>query len=58
MLTKIAEQIREEGKAEGGHEAKHEYSRRMLEKGYPIEDICDITGLSREEVEKLKGSKT
>ena len=26
----------------------------MLDKGYPIEDICDITGLTRVEVEGLR----
>ncbi len=50
MLTKIADQIREEG----SHKAKREDASRMLDKGYPIEDICDITGLSREEVEGLR----
>ena len=44
----------EEGEKKGKQEAKLEYARRMLEKGYPIEDVCEITGLSRAEVEKLK----
>lgn len=35
-------------------EGKLEDARRMLMKGYSIEDIMYITGLSREEIEKLK----
>ena len=44
----------EEGEKKGKQEAKLEDARRMLEKGYPIEDVCEITGLSLDEVEKLK----
>ena len=50
MLTKIAEQIR----AEGGHKAKQEDARRMLDEGFEVELICRVTGLSREEVESLR----
>jgi predicted transposase/invertase (TIGR01784 family) len=35
-------------------EAKQEAAEKMLIKGYPIEDICEITGLSQDEVEKLE----
>ena len=49
ILT-TAEELRKQGK----QEAKIEYARRMLAKGYPLEDICEITGLSRDEVEKLQ----
>lgn len=35
-------------------EAKSEVAKKMLEKGYSIEEICDITGLDREEVEALR----
>jgi predicted transposase/invertase (TIGR01784 family) len=37
-------------------EAKLEDARKMLIKGYPIKDICDITGLTLDEVRKLKKS--
>jgi len=33
---------------------KQETAKCMLQKGYPLEDIIDITGLSKEEIEKLK----
>jgi predicted transposase/invertase (TIGR01784 family) len=43
---------------EGEQKAKIEDARKMLAKGYPIDDICEITGLSREEVEKLKSRES
>jgi predicted transposase/invertase (TIGR01784 family) len=63
---KLRKEGREEGKEEGreeGHkegwekgqkEAKLEDARKMLLRGYPIKDICDITGLPLDEVRKLK----
>ncbi len=54
MLTKIADQIRAEGRTEGESAKAREDAGRMLDKGYPVEDICDITDLSREEVESLR----
>ncbi len=35
-------------------EAKKEDAKAMLRKGYPVEDIKDITGLPKKEIEKLK----
>jgi len=49
-----AERLRKEGQKEGQKEAKLEDARRMLIKGYPTKDVCEITGLSRDEVERLK----
>jgi predicted transposase/invertase (TIGR01784 family) len=41
------------GKIEGEINAKVEVAKKMKEKGMPIEDIRDITGLSIKELEKL-----
>jgi predicted transposase/invertase (TIGR01784 family) len=41
------------GVDKGIKEGKREDARRMKARGYPVEDIVDITGLSAEEVEKL-----
>lgn len=41
-------------KEEGIKEGKIEDARKMLVKGYPVDDIVSITGLSRKEVEALK----
>ncbi|RKX73200.1 MAG: hypothetical protein DRP87_19295 [Spirochaetes bacterium] len=61
FLTKLKEhdeRIREEGKKQGIvkgiEENRRQTVRKMLSKGYPVEEICEITGLSREEVERLK----
>ena len=55
------EEGREEGRAEGRAEGREmgikeerlEHARRMKARHYPIEDICDITGLKPEVIEKL-----
>ena len=41
------------GRAEGRAEEKLENARRMKFKGYPLDDIADIPGLTIEEIEKL-----
>jgi predicted transposase/invertase (TIGR01784 family) len=61
MLAQLAENIEkrgiklgeERGVNKGVKEGKREDARRMKARGYPVEDIVDITGLSAEEVEKL-----
>jgi predicted transposase/invertase (TIGR01784 family) len=45
-----AMKLREEGLQEG----KQEDAKIMLQKGYPIDDIVEITGLSKEEIQKLR----
>lgn len=42
------------GRGEGQKAEKIETAKRILAKGYPIEDVMDITSLTREEIEKLK----
>jgi predicted transposase/invertase (TIGR01784 family) len=46
-----------EGKIEGKIEGKMEVVSRLLEKGYSVEDAADITGLSIEEIKRLKNTK-
>ena len=43
----------EEGIKEGIKEEKVGNAKKMIEKGMSIEDICDITGLSEEEIKRL-----
>ena len=58
VIMTTAEKLRKQGKQEGLEEgekkAKLEDARKMVAKGYPIEDVCEITGLSLDELEKLK----
>ena len=44
---------RAEGIEEGSKQKAYEIAKKMLKKGNSIEDICDITGLSIEEIEQL-----
>jgi predicted transposase/invertase (TIGR01784 family) len=65
MLAQLAEDIEKRGIKlgeergekrgvnKGVKEGKREDARRMKARGYPVQDIVDITGLSAEEVEKL-----
>ncbi len=56
---KLVEQGREEGLQEGSLKRAREDALRMLRKGYPVDDIVEITELSRDEVEALdKDEKT
>ena len=43
----------EQGLQQGKANAKAEVAKKMKEKGMPIDDIIDITGLSKEEIESL-----
>ena len=43
----------EEGRKEGRKEVRLENARKVKQKGYPIEDIADITGLTMAEIEAL-----
>ena len=53
-IMTTAEKLIKQGFGKGKQEAKIEYARRMLEEGLDVELIVKITGLSRDEVEKLK----
>ena len=48
---------RAEGIEEGSKQKAYEIAKKMLKKGNSIEDIYDITGLSIEEIEKLREEK-
>ena len=43
-----------EGEAKGKAEEKTEMAKKLLKKQMPIRDIAEVTGLSLEEIEKLK----
>lgn len=52
-MEKGREEGREEGMEKGKKKGKVEDALKMLEKGYPLEDISYITGLTIEEIENL-----
>ena len=45
---------REKGRAEGVKQNSFDIAQRMLEKGIDIETISELTGLTAEEVSRLK----
>jgi predicted transposase/invertase (TIGR01784 family) len=42
------------GRKEGKKEKTIEMAKGMLKKKYPVEEIIELTGLTREEIEKIK----
>ena len=45
------------GREEGEKKKQKEIAKKMLAKNMPIEDITELTGLTKEEVENLKKEK-
>ena len=44
------------GRSEGSRQAKLETAKTMLAMGYPLGDICKISGLTTDEVEAIHNS--
>ncbi|HEC62456.1 MAG TPA: Rpn family recombination-promoting nuclease/putative transposase [bacterium] len=57
LIMTTGEKLLKQGFEQGIEHAKLEDARKMIESGYRIEDICDITNLSKEIVETLKKQK-
>ncbi len=53
MLSEVIDQMEQKYRQEGRQEGRHVAALRMLHKGYPLEDIIEITELSRDEVQAL-----
>lgn len=53
MKYKSHEDGKAEGRAEGKVEEKKEIAKKLKEKNMPIEEITELTGLTKEEIEKL-----
>ena len=53
-LAEGREEGREEGRAEGEAKKSLEIAKKMLKEGLSVDLICRTTGLSEEEVLKLK----
>ena len=56
MLSEVVDQIIERGKEEGLEQKARETARRMLARGYVIDDVVDVTGLEVAEVRLLAES--
>jgi predicted transposase/invertase (TIGR01784 family) len=55
IADEIYEGGRQEGRQEGRIEAKHDFVRKMLNQGIPIETISICAELTLEEVQKIAG---
>lgn len=53
MLSDVVDQIENRGKQQGHQEKGRADAIRMLHKGYPVDDVVEITELSHEEVIEL-----
>ena len=53
-LKNSLDTAREEGREEGRLEEKKGIAKEMINKGFDISTISEITGLSKDEIEKLK----
>ena len=49
----IKKRAKEEGEKAGEKREKKEIAKKLLEKGMEIKEIIEITGLKKEEIEKL-----
>ena len=50
----IGQAYYEDGVVDGMSKAKSDTALKMLQKSYSLEEICEITGLSEQEIIKLK----
>ena len=48
-----AEMLIEKGKQEGRQEKEKIIAKKMRTRGFPVDEISDITGLSKEEIKAL-----
>ena len=55
LLHDILEEGIQKGRQAGIRQNTVQNAQKMLQRGYPIEEIADITGLSPEEIASLKG---
>ena len=53
MLSEVVDQIIERGKEQGLEQKAREDARRMLAKGYAIDDVAEVTGLEVGEIRRL-----
>ena len=45
---------RDSGFAQGSHQKALETARLMMQRNYPVSEICLMTGLTKEEVEAIR----
>ena len=53
-LMTIAQQLEQKGLEKGRQEGKMEVARNLLQKGIPLESVSELTGLSNDELAKIR----
>ncbi len=53
MLTEVIDKIEQRGEERGMKEEARNTAIKMIERGFEIEEITEITGLSEEEIKEL-----
>jgi predicted transposase/invertase (TIGR01784 family) len=53
FMQTLGSKLKEEGKEKGKEEEKKETAKKMLKKGFETDIIMELTGLKKEEIEKL-----
>ncbi len=53
-IAELMKEYRQEGKQEGKQEATHHFAKMLILNNYGDEEIMKLTGLSKEEIEKLR----
>jgi predicted transposase/invertase (TIGR01784 family) len=48
------EKGRQEGMQKGSIESRYEFARKLIQRNMPLADICDLTGLTEEQVKGIK----
>jgi len=56
-LERGLEKGRIEGREEGREEERKEFARKMLQHSFPLEQIVEMTGFSRQEIEALEDAR-
>ncbi len=52
-IEKGIEKGREQGRQQGSTESKYEFARKLIQRNMPLADICELTGLTEEQVKSI-----
>ncbi len=53
FIDQLRAEGRQEGRQEGSLQSRYAFTRKLLLRNMPLEEICELTDLSMEEVKKL-----
>jgi predicted transposase/invertase (TIGR01784 family) len=56
--TRVYREAKEEGRLEGKQEAKLELVPAMLARGMSVEEVCELLGLTEEQVNQSAGNES